>query len=518
MIVDLILILRFMEVEMDVEELQFKAKSGNVDSQYALGLCLAVGYVVDKDHVKAGEFLVKAAKAGHKEAQRHLGDMWTYVFSVGSQGYAKELMKEVGISCCHVAYRLAWCFYFGMGVRQDYKRAEQLWDEIYLRQPSYNPSGFHYEVTSGIDTSTYQGKATATLDKLPKFLYYINNLDDEEFGYLEIREHERWSEGELRIKDVWTNREVKIAVDVDIKKLELRAKKGDCDAQFALGLCLANGYDVTKDNHQGGYWLTQAADNDNEEAQKHLGKLWDYGLLEEASPELYPTAGCSGYQVAYRLAWCFYSGMGVKQDYKKAYGIWQEILMNVYDYDTGTFIHWPKPDKCHNPKEAALASLNRLPEDEFSLYAPRYDVCQLVMRIYGTGSISEYRRIDDIIEAGKAIKKYIPIKQELLVKAKNGDVEAMYCLYQLSDFASTSYDQFDLDFSIEWEWLEKAAKLGYAKAQYAMRRWGGILCDEEESLGWLKKSANQSYKPAIEALNKLVFKDEVQSEGRILGN
>jgi len=88
---------------------------------------------------------------------------------------------------------------------------------------------------------------------------------------------------------------------------------------------------------------------------------------------------------------------------------------------------------------------------------------------------------------------------ELLAKAKNGDNDAAYRLYEYYNFVR-------LDFEQSFFWIEKAAERGNAKAQYNL---GVILLDRERpqynperARYWFSKAAEQGNSLAKKELKK----------------
>ncbi|NQY42178.1 MAG: sel1 repeat family protein [Legionellales bacterium] len=111
-----------------VEELQTKAENGCCDSQFAYGLYLASGYGVDDtndiNRKEAGELLIKAARNGCKYAQWHLGDIWDSIYCLSRSNDDAEYVAQ---RCWCASFKLGWCFYLGIGVKQNLVKARELW-------------------------------------------------------------------------------------------------------------------------------------------------------------------------------------------------------------------------------------------------------------------------------------------------------------------------------------------------------------------------------------------------------
>lgn len=73
----------------------------------------------------------------------------------------------------------------------------------------------------------------------------------------------------------------------EFNELLRKAEQGDIDAQFNLGVCYENGYDVEQSYEQAVKWYTKAAEQGDAAAQFNLGL-------------------------------CYYNGDGVEQSYEQA--------------------------------------------------------------------------------------------------------------------------------------------------------------------------------------------------------
>ncbi|MBR5640374.1 MAG: sel1 repeat family protein [Muribaculaceae bacterium] len=107
------------------------------------------------------------------------------------------------------------------------------------------------------------------------------------------------------------------------KKYYKQAKKGDAEAQYQLGNCYLNGYDVDKDDKQAVYWFTKAAKQGHPQAQCDLAVCYANGegvdVDEQKMVYWYQKAADQDDPVALRgLYLCYAMGTGVEVDEDKA--------------------------------------------------------------------------------------------------------------------------------------------------------------------------------------------------------
>lgn len=90
-----------------------------------------------------------------------------------------------------------------------------------------------------------------------------------------------------------------------ISWFERSAGNGHKDAPFDLALLYLDGTQVSKDNHKALYWLHQAADAKNPEAQYYLAQVYKASDVEQAVIWLKQAAE-AGHQMASKdlKAWC----------------------------------------------------------------------------------------------------------------------------------------------------------------------------------------------------------------------
>ena len=117
--------------------------------------------------------------------------------------------------------------------------------------------------------------------------------------------------------------------DIDIETTIQKAKQGDAEAQFCLGLLYGEGRGVPQDYKQAVHWYTKAAEQGYAEAQYNLGIMYvsGDGVPKDYKQAVYwfKKAAEQGYAEAqFNLGVSYYNGQGIPQNYKFAYA-WSSL-------------------------------------------------------------------------------------------------------------------------------------------------------------------------------------------------
>jgi hypothetical protein len=212
---------------------EFTSKTVEVEraeENYELAMAHLEGKGVEKSYVKAFELFTKSAEHGNAMAQYQLGMMYyegkgteqsfeksLYWFEKSKEGLEKGDYRGTLQS---VSIRLAHQYYYGLGVKKDYKRA--------------------YDECRYIDT--------------PEGLY-LQYLTGKELG---IRDPYKY--------DLRAN-----------KCLEESAEKGYVEAQYTLGMNYKNGYRVVQSYIEAYRWLAKAAEGGDTRAMYEIGTWYEEG-------------------------------------------------------------------------------------------------------------------------------------------------------------------------------------------------------------------------------------------------
>ncbi len=104
-------------------------------------------------------------------------------------------------------------------------------------------------------------------------------------------------------------------------ELRQKAKDGDAEAQYWLGVTYEYGVDVNQDYEAAIKWYEKAADQGHVIAQNTMGDTY-YAADDEKALFWYTKAAEQGYADAQaHLGWMYERGRGIAQDNKKA-AIW----------------------------------------------------------------------------------------------------------------------------------------------------------------------------------------------------
>ena len=102
-------------------EIQKKAKAGDAEAQYNLGVCYDNGIGIAQDEAEAVEWYAKAAEQGFVPAQLNLG--MCYANGIGvTQDYAeaaKWFRQSAEQGDAYAQYNLGVCYYNGKGIARD---------------------------------------------------------------------------------------------------------------------------------------------------------------------------------------------------------------------------------------------------------------------------------------------------------------------------------------------------------------------------------------------------------------
>ena len=104
-----------------VEELWAKAKAGDADSEFRLGVSYTIGRGVAKDEVEAVKWYRKAAEQNVAEAQNSLGTMYGRGLGVGKDytEAAKWFRKAAEQNYGAAQFNLGLSYEYGQGVAKD---------------------------------------------------------------------------------------------------------------------------------------------------------------------------------------------------------------------------------------------------------------------------------------------------------------------------------------------------------------------------------------------------------------
>ncbi|PKC00966.1 HCP-like protein [Rhizophagus irregularis] len=212
------------------------AENGDSFAQYNLGLYYQE---IEKDEIKAFEWVEKSAKQGQSDAQNYLG----YFFENGI-GVQKDL-KEA-------------CNWYEKSAKNGNKFAQYNLISYYsneheklVEQENEYQLGYFYEIQEDSEKSFYWYQKSA--ENGNKFAQYNLGLYYQSGWGIEKNEIEAF------------------------KWYEKSAKQDNSDAQNYLGFLYKNGIIKQEDLEKSFYWYQKSAKNGNKIAQYNLGNFYQYG-------------------------------------------------------------------------------------------------------------------------------------------------------------------------------------------------------------------------------------------------
>ena len=237
-------------------------------------------------------------------------------------------------------------------------------------------------------------------------------------------------------------------VDEEIKGLIDAAENDDFDAQYHLGKCYEKGDGIDKDLEAAAKWYRRAAEKGNSHAQNALGECYYYGRGvirdEKSAVEWFQKAAEQGHlDSQFWLGFCYINGVGV-------------------DYDRDKSIMWYRkalyPTRIAAQKGDVIAQINLG-------YCYRYG--------NGVGR-NMHTAINWFL---RAAKQNVPEAQKAL-----GD-------------CYSRYEELGPDFSEAVKWYRMAAEQGYPHAQLCLGECylngNGVKQDCKIAVQWFQKAANQ---------------------------
>ena len=211
------------------------AEQGKTFAQRMYGICCFEGYGVTQDRAEAVKWFLKAAEQfiPDSEAEYMLGVCYRDGLGVEQDRAeaAKWFRKGAGHTDDYNAYGLGVCYMEGYGVEQDMKEAVKWFLKAAEQDLPYAQCALGICYAHGLGVTEDPAKAEE---------YFKKALDG--------------------------------SVKYSSKGLPERAKNGDHEAQYWLGVCYEEGRGVRQDDTMAVAWL-QAAEQENDRAQVALARL-----------------------------------------------------------------------------------------------------------------------------------------------------------------------------------------------------------------------------------------------------
>ena len=503
------------------EWFQQSADQNNAQGITNLGFCYGNGHGVARDPQKAVELYKKAAEMGVVSAQNNVG--YAYFYGVGvEQDYAQAVIwyrKAAEKGHPGAQHSMGHCYYHGKGVEKDYSQAVYWFEAASGKNHpgALNGLGACYQMGTGVEKDlnkalefyqkamelgsesgktnyeTLKKEMEAELtreDPAVRLFEQAEELEEQEdpagaFALYEKAAQMGHVEAQYRTACGYYQGEF---VEQDYEKafvwFRKAADKNHTGGLHGLGLCYEHGHGVEQDKKKALELYHSAVKNGNKESlkkynalKKELDSQTPSGnqavqLFHEAqeldkkndfagSFKLYLQAAEMGLAEAqYNVAYSYYHGEGVTQDYTKAV-FWYEKAAEQDHADSlnGLGICYKNGKGVSKDKEKAL---------------------ELFRRAMECGSVS-------------GTKNYEALKKELDKESPNREeASRLYREAQAKEQEKNHGAAFDL--------YLQAAEMSHAAAQYsvgyAYLNGIGVAQDLKKGVEWLWKSADQQYAPA----------------------
>ncbi len=301
-----------------LEELQKEANSGDVESQYSLGLIYHFGRGVPKDYNQAILWYTKAAEQGSAKAQYELGQLYqtgrgtTINYLQAFQFFAQAAVQEHA----KAQYSLALLYSQGLGVGRDYPEAIAWLTKASnkgLADAQYQLGLMYYKGT-GVeqdDVLAQKWLTKAALQNNPKAqyqlgLFYCKDRGDE--NPHDYKEAVKWFSkagaaghveaqyllGVMYCRAEGVQQDYKTAAKWFIKA----ASQGSSRAQLVLGACYWNGKGVEVDYAESLKWMSLASMNGDKDAKwlkKEIREKMTPAQIEDATRRINKVIKLKGY-------------------------------------------------------------------------------------------------------------------------------------------------------------------------------------------------------------------------------
>ncbi len=251
-------------VKKDIAMFTRLAKKGNLTAQEALAKYYYYGSAADpyveQDYEQAAFWSIKAAAQGSRAAKIYLSNMYFEGKGV-KQDYKKafDMYTELGSE-----YKLGMMYENGYGVQTDIQKAIEYYNKVAREHLSgrLNPDGekaiaalkrLGIDTTSQINLQTYKSKSYKDINSLYQAAQNGNASDQYQLADAYFRGN--GIQQDYQQAGYWYQK---------------AAEQNLVEAQYTLGMMYYQGAGTEKDYVQAEYWFTRAADNGDVNARNHL--------------------------------------------------------------------------------------------------------------------------------------------------------------------------------------------------------------------------------------------------------
>ena len=330
-----------------MEELTEKARRGDPQAQYELGICYQHGTDVPLDGFKAEEWLRRAAEQNHAEAQYELG------LNADQRGNSEDALKWYRKAAeqkyAPAINDLGWCYLNGLGIGKDEKKAVELFRQAMKQEESYaiNNLGLCYMQGWGVardyEKAVSLFSKAAAVNRNPLALLNLGVCHDNGFGLPKDRKKAMeyfMQSAEQDCVDAMCHLALHYLREKEWKQAEAwflkAAEKGEPRAFNLIGSFYTFNREVF-DQEKAFYWLSKGAELNNPAAQANLAYLHETGSggIRDLKKAFY------WYQKSLALEWsiisCYFTGLycihgcGTEKNTERGLELLNEILEKKAD-------------------------------------------------------------------------------------------------------------------------------------------------------------------------------------------
>ncbi len=287
--------------KMGTEELELRAREGDKNAQFLLGVAQFTGSSVEEDPIKASKWFHLAAEEGLVEAQTQLGFM--YLTGIGvvqnTSETAKWFRRAADKGDVVAQTSLGLCYVDGTGVNKDDIEALK-WYRMAAKN-GYAPA--NYELGLFYLSGTVVPRDGLEAVRLFRLAAEKGNAD-----------------AQNNLANAYDNGEGVPQDHAEAAKWYRKsADQGHILGQFNLGLMYHNGQGVAQDLKEAAKWYLKAADQGDAHAQTSLGLLLKQGegvqKNENEAVKWFRFAAEQGLAMAQlELGQCLFNGQGVSKN------------------------------------------------------------------------------------------------------------------------------------------------------------------------------------------------------------
>lgn len=301
-----------------IAKLQKRAEDGDANSMKQLGMIYYSGEVVEKDYLRARDWLSKAARGGSECGMTYLGEMWR-----DGEGGDKSLSNAL--------------YWFMMAAQKGYKRANENLEKLSadeIRKAFVENPVHTAKLLEFVGEAFFKDDATQEQKKEMKAMVEGASTGSS-VAYLKLAKV-FWSKQSMCVKNSAVARVFSMAGIANAQ---------DAESCFLLGEYYFNGWVVEKDKKEAFKWYLKAAEQNNSDAQNMAGRCYQCGWgcdvdYEKAFMYFDKAAEQNDLVALNNLAVMYENGQGCQKDVKKARELFAKAVAGDFSraaYHLGRF-------------------------------------------------------------------------------------------------------------------------------------------------------------------------------------